>query len=52
MTPGLIFRRVSDMRIQTFAELYSFLEPGSLVAGGDIPPVWRREWDAARAESF
>ena len=52
VTPDLIFRRVSDMKVQTFAELYDFLEPGALIDDADLPVLWRRKWALASAESF
>jgi len=52
ITPDLIFRRVSDMKVQSFADIYEFLEPGALVDGGAVPPAWEREWSRARADSF
>ncbi len=52
VTPDMIFRRVSDRRIMTFSEIYEFLEPGSLAEGGDVPAVWRREWEQASGDSF
>ncbi len=52
VTPELIFRRVSDMRVKSFAEIYEFLEPGQLLDGASMPEAWRREWERARADSF
>ena len=52
VTPDLIHRRVGDMRIRTFAELYTFLDPGALRSERELPADWRRDWDAARADSF
>ncbi len=52
ITPDLVFRRVSDSKIRTFAEIYEFLEPRTLVDDGDHPDIWRREWQAACPVSF
>ncbi len=49
--PSHIYRRVADMRVRTFAELYEFLQPGELLAGSP-PPAWKRDWEAARADRF
>jgi len=52
VTPDQIFRRISDMKVKSFAEIYEFLEPGQLIDGGSPPVSWRREWERARAVSF
>ena len=52
ISPELIFRRVSDMSVKTFDEIYEFLEPGALIDDAHLPGVWRREWALASAESF
>ncbi|MEX2465430.1 MAG: FMN-binding glutamate synthase family protein [Gemmatimonadota bacterium] len=52
VTPDLIFRRVSDTAVRSFAEIYDHLEPGSLANGGPVPEPWRREWDSSSAETF
>ncbi len=52
ITPDLVFRRVSDSKIRTFAEIFEFLEPHTLVDDGDHPDLWRREWNAARPDTF
>lgn len=52
VTPDMLFRRVSDKRIMSFGEIYEFLGARSLVDGGDVPGVWRSEWDRASADSF
>jgi len=51
VTPDLIFRRIGDMRVQTFEQLYDFLEPGALVEEL-APEDWMHEWWAADAHSF
>ncbi len=45
--PNLVFRRVDDMRVKTFADIYGFLRPGQLLEGDDLSVDWRREWEAA-----
>ncbi|RMH24132.1 MAG: FMN-binding glutamate synthase family protein [Planctomycetota bacterium] len=52
VTPDLIFRRVSDMSVKTFAEIEAFLEPGALIEDAHLPGAWRREWALASAQSF
>ena len=47
ITPSLVFRRVDDDRVKTFAEIYDFLRPGQLLDGEDLPEAWRRDWEVA-----
>ncbi len=51
ITPDLIHRRVSDMRVRSFADLYDFLEPASL-PDGSAPEPWQRLWNRARPDTF
>ncbi len=48
ITPSLVFRRVDDRHVRTFAEIYDFLGPGQLLDGEGLPDYWRRAWEAAR----
>jgi len=52
VSPDLIFRRVSDMAVRSFAEIYEQLEPGCLRDGGPLPDMWAREWERASAVGF
>jgi glutamate synthase domain-containing protein 2 len=52
ITPDVVFRRVRDLKVQSFAELYDFPERGALVEGGTVPAVWREEWERASADRF
>ena len=36
ITPDLVYRRVSDMRVKTLAEVHDFLRPGQLLQGGGL----------------
>ena len=45
LRPHHIYRRLDDLQVGTFAELYDFLEPGELLNGGDVPKEYRAEWD-------
>ncbi len=47
ITPGLVFRRVGDLKVKTLEEIYDFLLPGQLLARSDLPAEWEREWNAA-----
>lgn len=51
ITPDLIHRRVDDMSLRTFAELYPSIEPSSLVEG-TAPSPWQDLWDQSRVDSF
>jgi len=50
--PHHIFRRVDDMRVRHFGELYDFLAPGQLVDGKDIPPHLRDAWQRSRPDRW
>ncbi|WP_431685588.1 FMN-binding glutamate synthase family protein [Hahella sp. NBU794] len=52
ISPELIFRRIGDMRVETFAELYEFLTPGQLLDDDDLPRAWARDWRDASATAF
>lgn len=49
--PEMIFRRVDETRVRTLGNLYEFLQPGQL-AGDDVPPLWRSDWERALAATF
>ncbi|RME72925.1 MAG: FMN-binding glutamate synthase family protein, partial [Planctomycetota bacterium] len=51
LCPRCIFRRVGDMQVRSYAELYEWLEPGALL-DGSAPAWWRAQWDAARPDRF
>ena len=47
LRPHHIYRRLGDLQVGTFAELYDFLEPGELREGGDAPEIYLRAWELA-----
>lgn len=47
ISPDLIFRRVGDMQVKSFADIYQFLQPRQLLDGDRMPARWRREWAAS-----
>lgn len=49
--PSLLYRRVTPTVVRRYDELYTFLEPGELLAGTDHER-FRRAWDAADADRF
>ena len=52
LRPHHIFRRVTDLRVQSFSELYESLEPGQLLSDTDVPEGWRDDWRAADPERW
>ncbi len=52
LRPHHIFRRVTDLRVQSFSELYESLEPGQLLRDADVPEGWRDAWRAADPERW
>jgi glutamate synthase domain-containing protein 2 len=51
LRPAHILKRVSQTEVQSFAEVYGFLAPDTLLDGGD-GDRYRRQWAAASAASF
>ncbi|MDZ7751280.1 MAG: FMN-binding glutamate synthase family protein [Gammaproteobacteria bacterium] len=52
LRPEHIFRRIDDLRIRNFGEIYDFLEPGQLLDGHDVPEGMRREWAMSRPDRW
>jgi len=50
--PHHVFRRVDDMRVHHFGELYDFLEPGQLLDGTKIPGHLAEAWQASRPDRW
>jgi len=47
-----VYRRVDDLNVRSFAEIYRFLEPGELLSG-DLPDCsLAREWNDASADNW
>jgi glutamate synthase domain-containing protein 2 len=51
ISPHHILRRLSHSEVQSFAEIYHCLPPGSLVAG-QVDGYYGKNWDSADAGSF
>jgi glutamate synthase domain-containing protein 2 len=51
LRPQHILRRVSLTKVESFAEVYGFLEPGSLL-DGTAPAPYAAPWAMASADSF
>jgi glutamate synthase domain-containing protein 2 len=45
--PDLIFRRIGDTRVRSYAEIYRFLRPRELLESDHLPSPWRQEWLAS-----
>lgn len=52
LTPHHIVRRVSHNEIRLLSTLFKFSQPGDLLEGRYLTPVFERYWDLARADSF
>ena len=52
LRPHHIHQRVEDYEVQTFAEIYEWLEPGQLLATNSIPPKYATMFEGPRADSF
>lgn len=51
LTPEHIHRRVDESTVRSFAQMYDWLEPNSLLSG-DRHPEYHVHWQRARADSF
>ena len=51
LKPNLISHRVNDGPAQPYSQIYEFLAPGDLL-GEYVPPAYRDDWEAARADRF
>ncbi|MCA0404397.1 MAG: FMN-binding glutamate synthase family protein [Proteobacteria bacterium] len=51
LKPHLIWQRISNQKVKNFAELYQYLERGSLL-GSDIPEGFKDDWLLANAEQY
>ncbi|MBS3799835.1 MAG: FMN-binding glutamate synthase family protein [Thioalkalivibrio sp.] len=52
LQPEHIFRRIDDLRIRNFGEIYEFLDPGQLLDRQTIPADMTREWDMSRPDRW
>jgi glutamate synthase domain-containing protein 2 len=50
LRPTMLMRRLDHTTTKTYADLYEWLQPGELVAGG--PSAWTTDWDAADPDRF
>lgn len=47
-----VFRRVSMHEINTYEELYPYLEPGCLLQADTVPQAYRKAWSMASPDRF
>ena len=52
LRPHHIFRRLDDLQVRHFEELYDLLEPGQLLDPSEIPERFRGEWEGADSDSW
>lgn len=52
VTPDLVFRRIDDMTVKSYADLYSFAAPNAFQLGLPVPDGWEEAWEEATASSF
>jgi hypothetical protein len=50
LDPQMLRKRVSPTSQQSYAEIYEWLAPSSLL--DNAPPTWRSDWDVADPDSF
>nr|WP_323747839.1 hypothetical protein [Catenulispora rubra] len=50
LRPEHLLRRIDQNSVQTYAELFDWLEPGELLA--DVPQDWAADWAAADPDTF
>ncbi|MFE0173484.1 FMN-binding glutamate synthase family protein [Streptomyces sp. NPDC059002] len=52
LRPHMLRRRVSHDAVRSYAELFTWLEPGQLLTAKSLPTDWYRAWDAADPDTF
>jgi glutamate synthase domain-containing protein 2 len=50
--PHHIFRRIDDLRVRHFGELYDVLEPGQLIDNCEVPEGIRDDWNHCRPDRW
>jgi glutamate synthase domain-containing protein 2 len=49
--PEMLYRRIENSDIQSYAQITPTLEPGQLL-DGEVPEAYRADWEAASADRF
>ncbi|MEU9102292.1 FMN-binding glutamate synthase family protein [Streptomyces sp. NPDC048361] len=52
LRPHMLSRRTSHHAVATYAELYTWLEPGQLLAPATLPEEWAGAWKSSDPDSF
>src|SRR5690606_6507766 len=52
LAPHHVFRRVSDVMVQHYGEIYPYLKENQLLEDDDLPKNYRDDWMHARAEQW
>lgn len=52
LLPHHIYRRINEAEAKHYDEIYTFLEPGQLLSGNNVPECYSVYWDEASAERF
>jgi hypothetical protein len=50
LAPSMLHRRIDHTTVRAYDELYTWLEPGELLAGA--PEDWAADWAAADPDRF
>ena len=51
LTPNHIHRRVSQVKVESYAKIYKFLHPGQLI-DGEAPPIYANWLQQASSKTF
>ncbi len=51
LTPNHIHRRVSQVKVESYAKIYKFLHPGQLI-DGEVPPIYANWIQQASSKTF
>ncbi|WP_199547133.1 FMN-binding glutamate synthase family protein [Streptomyces sp. N35] len=52
LRPHMLRRRLSYEQVTSYADLFTWLEPGALLGGKGLPDEWARAWDQADPDKF
>ena len=52
LAPRHVFRRVNDMHVHDFSEIYDFMADGQMLDDDRVPAEWRQEWQTATSERW
>ncbi|MGW2225681.1 FMN-binding glutamate synthase family protein [Streptomyces formicae] len=52
LRPHMLRRRVAYDAVSSYADLFTWLEPGQLLTAKSLPVEWHRAWDGADPDTF